>query len=187
MFLSRPQIILKSVRLYCTRELFTYLLFGSVAAFTSLFIGWILYGELLFPRLPYWCATATGAAFGLVVNFILNYFFNFRFRRRTAFQQFRTFCAISGLGIILTSILSESLFFLLQCNLGDDLSLGHARISIKFVANFLAVGLVVIYSFPAHSSFSFNVGIGARLRQLKVLFAMLGASSTALKSTKTYK
>lgn len=187
MVLPRPQIILRSRRLYCTRELFLYLLFGGAAAFASLFISWVLYGEALFPGLPYWCATATGAAVGLVVNFILNYFFNFKFRRRTALQQFFTFCMISGFGVILTSILSETLFFLLQCNVGNDLSLGPARIPIKLAANFLAVGLVVIYSFPAHSSISFNVGIGMRLRQLKVLCAAIGVSSTALKSTETYK
>jgi putative flippase GtrA len=162
-------------------------MFGGTAAFTSLFISWALYGEAWFPSLPYWCATAAAATVGLVVNFVLNYLFNFRFRERTAFQQFWTFCAVSGFGIVLTSFLSESLLLLLQHNIGDNFHLGHVTLPPKFVANFVAVGLVVIYSFPAHRSLSFNVGIGARLRQLIVLLVIVIWRHAALKSTETYK
>lgn len=160
------RFVLHSAHSYCTRELLLYLLLGGLAAIASLIVGWALYEEALFPGLPYWGATTAGAAIGLVVNFVLNYFFNFKFRKRTVFQQFWTFCVISGFGIILTSFLSESLLFILKYNIGDNINLGYATFSVKFVANFVAVGLVVIYSFPAHRLVSFNIGIGARLRQL---------------------
>ena len=181
------RIILKSARIYCTRELLFYLLFGSMAAFTSLFTGLILYGDALFPWLPYWCATAAAASVGLVVNFVLNYIFNFKFRERTALQQFRTFCAISGFGVFLTSLLSEFLFFLLRYYVGNKIHLDHATLPLKFVANFIAVGLVVVYSFPAHRSVSFNVGIGTRLRQLRVLLGAVGWPRVALKSLERFK
>jgi putative flippase GtrA len=183
------RIILKSARVYCTRELLFYLLFGGTAAFTSLFTGWVLYGDALFPWLPYWCATAAAATVGLVVNFVLNYFFNFKFRERTALQQFWTFCTVSGLGIFLTSFLSELLFFLLRYYIGNKIHLDHTALSLKFVANFIAVGLVVVYSFPAHRSISFNVGIGTRLRQLGVLLGLgaVGWPRAALKSLERFK
>jgi putative flippase GtrA len=187
MFLHVFRSTLNSARLYCARELFLYLLFGSLAAFTSLLTGRALYGDALFPGLPYWCATAAAAAVGLVVNFVLNSIFNFKFYKRTTFQQFGTFCIVSGFGVVLTSFLSEALLLLLQRNLGDNLHLGHVTLPAKFVANFIAVGLIVLYSFPAHRSISFNVGIRTRLRQLRSLLAAAGRQRAMLKSSETYK
>lgn len=166
MLSTGARLILNLPHSYCTRELFLYLLFGGLAALASLFAGWVLYEEALFPGLPYWGATTAAATIGLFVNFILNYFFNFKFRERTAFQQFGTFCVVSGFGIILTSFLSEIFFIILKSDIGDSINLGYATLPAKFVANFVAVGFVVLYSFPAHRLVSFNIGIGARLRQL---------------------
>lgn len=188
MLATGPRIIPNpNLEYFCgAREFFLYLLFGGAAALTSLSIGWRLYGGALFPWLPYWGATTVAATLGLVVNFVLNYIFNFKFRDRTAFQQFQTFCIVSGFGIFLTSLLSEFLLFLLKQNLGSNFHLGHERFSAKFVANFIAIGLVVIYSFPAHRFVSFNVGIGKRLQQLRVLPAA-AAQRAALKSREPRK
>jgi len=81
------------------RELAVFLIFGGLAALTNLFVGWQLYGKGWFPALPYWCATAIAATCGLLVNFGLNYAFNFKFRGRTALQQFSTFCVVALVGV----------------------------------------------------------------------------------------
>src|SRR5437868_10747942 len=88
------------------RELAAFLLFGGLAALANLLVGWQLYGRGLFPALPYWCATALAAASGLLVNFGLNYAFNFKFRDRSALQQFSTFAVVSLIGVAITSALS---------------------------------------------------------------------------------
>lgn len=151
------------------REFLFFIVFGGIAAIMNLSCGWILYGEGLFPELPYWCATAIAAFCGLIVNFSLNYSFNFKFRRRSAIRQFYTFCVISGVGVVLTSGLSEGFLALCENFAGSGFHIQGARISSKFFAHFLAVGTVVMYSYPAHKTISFNVGLRARLRQLRVL------------------
>jgi putative flippase GtrA len=154
-------------RTYCAPDLFRFLAFGGTAALANLLAGWLLYGAQILPGLPYWGATAAAAAIGLVVNFALNYSFNFTFRERPAIHQFQTFCAIAGLGILLTSAISSGLLALFEGWLGHALALGNLTIRMDFGAHFMAVGLVALYSFPAHKAISFNVGIRARLRQLR--------------------
>lgn len=148
------------------RELAAFLVFGGVAALANLFLGWQLYGKGLFPALPYWCATAIAAAGGLVVNFGLNYSFNFKFRDRSAFRQFSTFCLVSLVGIVLTSALSDSLRTLLTGLTGHTFVLGGLRVRSDVAAHVLAVGLTVLYSYPAHKCLSFNAGIRAQARHL---------------------
>lgn len=158
-------------RFYCPRELFLFIGFGGTAALVNLFSGWLLYGAGLVPGLPYWCATAIAAFLGLFVNFMLNYGFNFGYRERTAIQQFSTFCIVSGFGVVLTSAVSEGLLLLFERLGGPGMALLGLRISAKFAAHLLAVLVVVFYSFPAHKAISFNVGLYARLQQLKLLLA----------------
>ncbi|MGH7110507.1 MAG: GtrA family protein [Stellaceae bacterium] len=169
MALRQLEIHQKAWRIYCTRELLLFLAFGGTAALANLLTGWLLYGVGFFPSLPYWCATAIATAVGLIVNFSLNYSFNFEFQLRSVFQQFSTFCLISGSGIVLTSAFSEGLLQLFEQHIGSVIYLYGLHIHSKFIANFIAVGLMPIYSFPAHRSISFNVGIRARLQQLRLL------------------
>jgi len=157
-------------RTYRTPDLFRFLAFGGTAALANLLAGWLLYGAQLVPGLPYWCATATAAAIGLVVNFALNYSYNFTFRERPALHQFQTFCAIAAVGILLTSAISAGLKAVFEDWLGPSLALAGLTIRADFAAHFMAVGLVALYSFPAHKAISFNVGIRARLRQLRASF-----------------
>jgi len=156
---------------FFNRDLAMYLAFGGVAAGVNLLTGWLLYGAGLAPFIPYWLATGCAAATGLVTNFALNHAFNFRFRERSAFDQFRTFCAISGVGVLLTSLAATLLRSGLQHFVGAELGLGGMAISPEFAAHVAAVGLVVLYSYPAHKAISFNVGLRARLRQLKTIMA----------------
>ena len=155
-------------RFVWARELVIFLLFGATAALTTLSAGWVLYGGGWSIHLPYWCATAIAATAGLVVNFGLNYTFNFNFRNRSASQQFSTFCFVAGFGILLTSVLSESLLFVLERVAAGGVRLGNLTVRTKLAAHVLAVASVALYSFPAHRLVSFNVGVGARLRQIQL-------------------
>ena len=153
------------------RELAAFLLFGGIAAVTNLVVGWQLYGRGLFPALPYWCATGLAATSGLVVNFGLNYAFNFKFRGRSAFRQFATFCVVALVGVALTSAMSSGLLSLLHAWAGPVLRLGTFHVTSAFAAHFTAVGLTVLYSFPAHKLLSFNNGIRAQLQHVRALIS----------------
>jgi putative flippase GtrA len=143
-----------------------FLLFGGIAALANLLVGWQLYGRGLFPALPYWCATGLAATCGLVVNFGLNYAFNFKFRGRSAFRQFSTFCVVALIGVAITSAMSSGLLSLLNDWVGPALRLGSFHVTSTFAAHFTAVGLTVLYSFPAHKCLSFNNGIRAQLQHV---------------------
>jgi len=151
---------------HAARKLAAFLLFGGMAALTNLLVGWQLYGRGLFPALPYWCATAMAAASGLLVNFGLNYAFNFNFRGRSALRQFLTFSIVSLVGVAITSALSYGILSLLNASVGPVLRLGSLSVKSVFAAHFTAVGLTVLYSYPAHKCLSFNVGIRARFQNL---------------------
>lgn len=151
------------------QELAMFLLFGGVAALANLLVGWQLYAEGR-PALPYWCATAIAAASGLLVNFTLNYTFNFKFRDRSAFDQFATFCVVALVGVAITSALSHAILALLTVSAGAAFHLGPVAVRSAFAAHVAAVGLTVLYSFPAHRCMSFNVGIRARFRNIFAQF-----------------
>jgi putative flippase GtrA len=148
------------------RELAVFLIFGGLAALTNLLVGWQLYGTGLFPHLPYWCATAIAATSGLFVNFGLNYAFNFKYRQRSALQQFSTFCIVALIGVGITSALSNSILSILNMYVGPVFYLSGVEVRSVFAAHFGAVGLTVLYSFPAHKCMSFNVGIRAQLQHV---------------------
>jgi putative flippase GtrA len=149
-----------------TNQLAAFLLFGGLAALVNLLVGWQLYGTGQFPGLPYWCATALAATSGLLVNFGLNYAFNFKFRGRSAFQQFSTFCIVSLIGVAITSALAGAILSLLVLQVGQTFHLGAVEVRSALVAHAGAVGLTVLYSFPAHKWASFNMGIRAQVRHL---------------------
>jgi putative flippase GtrA len=153
------------------RQLAVFLLFGGLAAAANLVVGWQLYGRGLFPALPYWCATAIAATSGLFVNFGLNYFFNFKFRGRSALQQFSTFCIVALVGVAITSALSSGLLSLFHAAAGAVLRVGGFEATSAFAAHFAAVGLTVLYSFPAHKLMSFNIGIRAQFQQARAQIA----------------
>lgn len=151
--------------LHCPKELPKFLLFGAISAGVTLATGLALYG---WPALglPYWCATGIGATVGMLMNFYLNYSFNFRFRGRSALQQLRSFFLVSGLGVLLTSVLSEFNLCLIGFLSGNAVQIAAVSMKATVVANVLAVGMVAAYSFPAHKFVSFNVGLRRRLAQI---------------------
>jgi putative flippase GtrA len=158
---SRVRHSARAARLY--RDLANYLVFGGIAAAANLMTGWLLYQEFTALALPYWLATSIGAACGLLVNFALNHAY-FGFSERSALRQFATFVIVSGIGVALTGALAQAL--LVPSQLILDQHLAGIHVAPKFAAHVTAVGLVVLYSFPAHRFISFNVGFCARMRQL---------------------
>jgi putative flippase GtrA len=159
------------IRLARARELVLFILFGATAALTTLSVGWVLYDGRFPIHVSYWFATGVAATAGLFVNFGLNYTFNFKFRDRPASQQFSTFCLVAGFGIFLTSALSEAFLYVLD-RIAASSSFHLSNLTVRqFAAHVMAVGVVALYSFPAHRLISFNVGIVARLRQLQLSVA----------------
>jgi putative flippase GtrA len=145
------------------QDAIVYLLFGSIAAATTLAVGWVLYQPYAAHHLPYWLTTSLAAACGLLISFLLNYLY-FRFEERSVVHQFGTFAIVSWIGVLLTGALSQALlvpFHLLLAHQGFGTSVAP-----KFAAHFTAVALMVLYSFPAHRFISFNVGLRARFDQL---------------------
>ncbi|HVW73782.1 MAG TPA: GtrA family protein [Rhizomicrobium sp.] len=149
-------------RLYFSRRFMTFLVFGGTAAAVNLGIGWLIY-DRHFVELPYWLAVTVGAAAGLVVNFLLNYYFNFNFRGRSAFAQLRSFIGVSLIGIGLTALISELLHRFIMIKV---LAVGPWEVSQEFCCHFISVGAVTFYSYAAHSYLTFNVGFRERGKQI---------------------
>jgi putative flippase GtrA len=155
--------MMKLVHHFLNRQFAFFLVFGGCAAFTSIVTGWFLYRNEHAP-FPYSLAVAIGAAAAILVNFGLNYAFNFHFRGRSLLAQLQTFALVALIGVFLTA-LSASVFYKIILIIGsEDWHSGDAAITAKLVAHILAVGLVTLYSFLAHKFFSFNVGFAGRLR-----------------------
>jgi len=143
-----------------------FLAFGGLAAVVNLGVGALAYAHGPASLLPYWLAVLLAASCGLLVNFVLNHIWNFRFRARSTMAQLRTFIVVATIGTVLTVVLAEGGLRLLLA-LGIDrvpLPLSFT-VSARFAAHFCAVGLVTFYSFFAHRYFSFNIGFRGRLRQ----------------------
>ena len=154
--------------LFLTRRFATFVVFGGLAAAVNLLVGWVLYTVPPFAHhLPYWLGVGVGAASGLLVNFGLNYAFNFGYFGRSALAQLRTFTVVAAIGVVLTALLAQAVVSIAALfGIEDEHTVGSHRIDVELAAHVIAVGLVTFYSFVAHSAFSFNVGIRRRLSGL---------------------
>jgi putative flippase GtrA len=146
---------------FLTPRFARFLVFGGLAALVNLSVGGTLYTVPAFAAaLPYWLAVAIGAACGLLVNFGLNYALNFRYFGRSVGSQLRTFTIVALGGVVLTAALAQILVTLASAvGFGESFPLLGREIDVEFAAHVAATGLVTLYSFAAHSLFSFNVGI----------------------------
>jgi putative flippase GtrA len=150
--------------MFLSRRFATFVVFGGLAALVNLIVGRTLYTvPHLAEVVPYWLAVGIGTSAGMVVNFALNYTLNFKYFERSVLAQFRTFVVVSIGGIVLTTAVAQGAKWLLR-GLGlDSFSLGSFEIDAGLSAHVLAIGIVMFYSFSAHSAFSFNVGLRQRL------------------------
>jgi putative flippase GtrA len=158
----------RPVRFFLTRRFATFLVFGGLAAVVNLVVGRMLYTLPPFAALlPYWMAVVIGSAAGLLVNFGLNYAFNFRYRGRSAAAQLRTFVLVALGGVALTgAFASAALALATMLALPARIELAGLSLGADFLAHVAAVGLVTFYSFTAHSLMSFNAGLRAFLLRL---------------------
>lgn len=156
---------IRLLRAYLSRQFLMFILFGGSAAVVNLASGVLLYGRGD-NLLPYWAAVTIAAMTGLLVNFFLNYFFNFRYRGRSAVGQLSTFCAVAFVGIALTAMMAVFFRDLIGLGRGVTAILTAMGVSPDFVAHLLSVGVVTFYSYAAHRYFTFNVGIRNRTRLL---------------------
>lgn len=152
----------RRLEIYFSGQFLRFVLFGGTAAVVNLACGLGLYDGEVAP-IPYWSAVTLAALAGLIVNFCLNYYFNFSYRGRSALGQLSTFCVIAGVGTVLTATLAVG-FRAIVILLADSVPVpGIGNVSAEFVAHFFAVGAVTFYSFAAHRYFTFNVGLRRRL------------------------
>jgi putative flippase GtrA len=151
-----------------TRRFATFLVFGGLAALVNLAVGRMLYTVPAFAAvLPYWMAVVIGSAAGLLVNFGLNYAFNFGYRGRSAAAQLGTFVLVALGGVALTGLAaSAALALATALDLPPQFEVAGLALSSAFLAHVVAVGLVTFYSFAAHSLMSFNAGLRAFVMRL---------------------
>lgn len=156
-----------TIRLFFSRRFATFIVFGGLAAVVNLGVAKTLYTvPSLANVVPYWLAVAAGALSGLAVNFTLNYTFNFRFGGRPVGAQLRTFIVVAlGGGVLMVLIANSLVWFAGRVGLTSPLHVAGMALQIGFIAHVIATGLLTFYSFAAHSLFSFNVGLRARLKR----------------------
>lgn len=156
-----------TIKLFFSRRFATFIVFGGLAAVVNLGVGKMLYSvPSLASVVPYWLAVAAGALSGLVVNFTLNYAFNFKYGGRPAGAQLRTFIVVAlGGGVLMVLIAHGLVWFAGQIGLNEPLQVAGVTLQIGFIAHVIATGVLTFYSFAAHSLFSFNVGLRARLKR----------------------
>jgi len=153
--------------MFATMRFARFLVFGGLAAVVNLVVGKLIYSTPgLMAHLPYWLAVAIGATSGLIVNFALNYAYNFRYFGRSAIAQFRTFVIVALGGVGLTALLAEAGVRLAGLTgIGSLVAAGPLSVSTEFASHVIAVGLVTFYSFACHSAFSFNDGLRSGFRK----------------------
>ncbi|ASG24892.1 GtrA family protein [Nitrospirillum viridazoti] len=142
-----------------------FLLFGGSAALVSLVTGKLLYDYQQLVKLPYQLAIFLAAVAGMFVSFAMNYAFNYKFNGRSIWGQFLTFAWMSLIGMGLSAILAEIALIILEwINIDFSSLLRIKGITNKFVAHIISIAIVTIYSYAAHTYFSFNVGIRSRVQ-----------------------
>ena len=150
---------------FVSRRFATFVVFGGLAALTNLAVARVLYTVPQFAEvLPYWTAIAIGTVSGMLVNFTLNYALNFRYFARSAAAQLRTFTIVSVIGTMLTVIVAQTLNSLATMVFDvRAVHIGQFSLDVELLAHMFAIGIVMFYSFAAHSAFSFNVGLRRRI------------------------
>lgn len=150
--------------IFYSRQFLYFIAFGGTSAVVNLVCGYALYHTRL---LPYSVAVFLGAASAMLVNFLLNYHFNFKGKElgRSIFDQFGTFFVVASIGILLTTLLARLALAALHGMGFHGISPYGRTLSAEFLAHLFAVGAVTFYSFVGHKYFSFNVGIRGQLRR----------------------
>jgi putative flippase GtrA len=166
--MTSPRAASPLIALFLSARFLRFLVFGGLAAVVNLAVGALLYSnQRVMAVVPYWVTVATGATCGLLVNFALNYAYNFRYYGRGTLSQFRTFLAVTLVGVGLTA-LAANLFLMLATAIGVPpvVRIGSFDVTTTFASHVFAVGLVTFYSYTCHSLFTFNEGLRSGLKKL---------------------
>ena len=91
---------------------------------------------------------------GMIVNFLLNRYYNFPRGPRAAVHEMYTFLVIAGLGLVITIVVSNLLIPVVQA-LPGAWAVGEAETA----AHVTAVGLTAVYRFWGHKFFTFREGV----------------------------
>ncbi|MDR1242698.1 MAG: GtrA family protein [Deltaproteobacteria bacterium] len=150
-------VIFYGSKLY-SKQFILFILFGGLAALVNLIAGKFLY-DIYDIDIPYTLLVSISAFCGMVVNFSLNYFFNFIYHPRSVLQHFISFFFVSIFGILLTSFFAFIFLKLIYIMKLEQFTLLGIIFTQKFVAHFCSIGVVVFYSFFAHKYISFNSGL----------------------------
>ena len=154
------------LEIFFSRQFARFLLFGGISAIITIAVGYVLYSTGV---LPYTFAVFVGAVASIIVNFLLNYWFNFNYRGRKALSQFNTFFVVAGIGTLLTAGLAKLFLSVFHALDTHAFGIGGRAISSEFVAQVLAVGLVTLYSYAAHKYLSFNEGICNAFQRMRMV------------------
>lgn len=146
-----------------------FLIFGATTAAVNLVVGGLLYSsDSADQLLPYWMAVTIGGLSALVVGFILNLYFNFRYDGRSTLAMFRTYTALALGGLALSVVLATLyLWMTMLLFAGNGFTLASQYISFEFASHFCSVGSVAVYSYLSHKYFTFNVGFRQQVQQFR--------------------
>lgn len=148
-----------------SRQFFLFFIFGGLAALVNLAVGKLLY-DILFPGMYYTVSVFIAAFCGLFVNFACNYTFNFTEHPRKGLEHFRTFFVVAVIGTFLTALFSRIFLSFFTVVGLPSLDFFTARITNRFLAHFLAVGVVFFYSYFAHKYISFSIGFRGQTKRI---------------------
>jgi putative flippase GtrA len=160
--LAEPQIAVErnhAAQNISFHRLFTgYVVFAGLAALANLVSRYYLSD---FFGISFTVAVVIAYTLGLLVNFFLNKYLNFKRHDRKTHDQLRTFVVIALGGLAVTTILSVVIKDYLLLHLGNTLIQDK-----ETAAHVTAVGVTTFYSFFMHKWFTFDAGIRHKLFHL---------------------
>lgn len=137
------------------KKFYLYFLIGGSAALVSIGSRYLISLTGIF---SFEIAILIGYILGMLWNFFINKFFNFRSFSRKTQLQLLTFVIIASFGLLLTTVLS--LIFKLILQIYIELPVEYSEL----FGHITAVECVMIYSFACHKLYTFRGGI---IRELK--------------------
>ena len=130
------------------RRFYVYILIGGSAALINIASRYGLSSARL---LPYEAALAVAYVLGLLWNFAWNKYANYKAHAQKTSLQFLRFSLVALGGLLLTLILAGSLRVLFLRWFAENRA--------ALFAHVVAVGLVMLYSFAAHTKFTFRESV----------------------------
>jgi putative flippase GtrA len=122
-----------------------FLAYIVFAGFATLVDFGLLFSLTEFFNLWYFYSAAVSYLAGMITNYTLNKYLNFRNRSKRLIPQFGLFAAVASVGLILNQIILYALV--------EFAGLWY------ILAKFIAVFIVLLWSFYGHKRFTFRVFI----------------------------